>query len=166
MICTHWYIDISTEGQNTQDTIQTTWSSRRRKTKMWIFCFFLEGGTKYPGEEIHKFWSRDWRKGHPETAPPGYTSHIQSPIPDSIVDANKCLLTGAWYSCLLRGSASTWQIEKWMLSANHGTEHRFPNGGLRDRTQGAVGVCSPIRGTTIWNNQYLPELPGTKPPIK
>jgi hypothetical protein len=29
---------------------------------------------------------------------------------DTIVDANKCLLTGAWYSCLLRGSASAWQI--------------------------------------------------------
>jgi hypothetical protein len=49
-----------------------------------------------------------------ETAPPGEPSHIQSPYPDSIVDANKCLLTGTWYSCLLRGSASAWQIKKWM----------------------------------------------------
>jgi hypothetical protein len=28
-------------------------------------------------------------------APPGDSSHIQSPNPDNIVDANKCLLTGA-----------------------------------------------------------------------
>jgi hypothetical protein len=35
------------------------------------------------------------RKGHPETAPPGDPSHIQSPNPDAIVDAGKCLLTGA-----------------------------------------------------------------------
>ena len=30
----------------------------------------------------------------PETALPGNPSHIQSTIPDTIVDANKCLLTG------------------------------------------------------------------------
>jgi hypothetical protein len=34
-------------------------------------------------------WSRD----HLETAPPGDPSHIQSPNPDTIVDANKDLLT-------------------------------------------------------------------------
>jgi hypothetical protein len=28
-------------------------------------------------------------------------------------------------------------------------EHRVPNGGARERTQGAEGVCSPIGGTTI-----------------
>jgi hypothetical protein len=26
------------------------------------------------------------------------------PYPDNIVNSNKCLLTGAWYSCLQRGS--------------------------------------------------------------
>ena len=31
---------------------------------------------------------------HSETAPPGDPSHIQSPNPDTIVDAKKCLLTG------------------------------------------------------------------------
>ena len=31
-----------------------------------------------------------------ETAPPGDPSHIQSPNPDTVVDANKCLLTGAF----------------------------------------------------------------------
>jgi hypothetical protein len=30
-----------------------------------------------------------------ETAPPGDPSHIQLPNPDTVVDANKCLLTGA-----------------------------------------------------------------------
>jgi hypothetical protein len=29
-----------------------------------------------------KVWSRDGRKGHPETAPPGERSHIQPPNPD------------------------------------------------------------------------------------
>jgi hypothetical protein len=32
---------------------------------------------------------------HPETAPPGVPSHKQPPNPDTIVDANKSLLTGA-----------------------------------------------------------------------
>jgi hypothetical protein len=72
-----------------------------------------------------------------------------------IVDANKCLLTGAWYSCLLRGSARAWQIQRWMLSAYHWTEHnKLPNRRARERTEGAEGSCSPIGGTTIWTNQY------------
>jgi hypothetical protein len=33
---------------------QTTWSSRRRKTKVWILPSFLEGGTKYPWEELQR----------------------------------------------------------------------------------------------------------------
>jgi hypothetical protein len=59
---------------------------------------FLEGGIKIPmggvtetkcGAETEDF------KGHPETAPPGDPSHIPLPHPDTIVDANKSLLTGA-----------------------------------------------------------------------
>ena len=88
------------------------------------------------------------------TAPTGDTSHIQSPNPDTIVETNMCLLTETWYSCLLRGSAIAWQIQKWMLTAMHWTEHRVPNEGARERIQGAEGVCSPIGGTTIWTNQY------------
>jgi hypothetical protein len=37
-------------------------------------------------------------------------------------------------------------------------EHRTPNGGARESTKGAKGVSNPIGGTTIWTNQYLPEL--------
>jgi hypothetical protein len=70
------------------------------------------------------------------------------------MDANKCLLTGPWYSCLLRGSTTVWQIQSWMLSANLWTEHRVPNVGARERTQGVEGVCRHIGGTTIWTNQY------------
>jgi hypothetical protein len=142
------------------------WSSRR-KTKVWILRSFLEGGTKYPWKSYgDKVWSKDWREGHPDTVPPGDRSHTQSPNPDTIVNANKCLLTGAWYSCLLRDYASALQIQRWMLSANHLTEHRIPNGRTRERIQGAEGVYSPIEGTTIWTNQYRLELPGTKPPTK
>jgi hypothetical protein len=47
---------------------------------------------------------------------PGDPSHIQLPTPDTIVDANKCLLTQAWYSSLPRGSSGAWTIQRWMLS--------------------------------------------------
>jgi hypothetical protein len=40
-------------------------------------------------------------------------------------------------------------IFKWMLTAIYWTEHRVPNEGAREGTQGAKGVCSPIGGTTI-----------------
>jgi hypothetical protein len=64
------------------------------------------------------------------------------------------LLTRAWYSSPLRGSASAWQIQKWMYTVIHWTEHRFPKEGARESTQRAEGVCSPIGGPTIWTNQY------------
>ena len=60
-------------------------------------------------------------------------------------------------SSLLRGSASAWQTQKWMLTAIHWAEHRVSNEGARESTQGAEGVCSPIGGTTIWTNQYHPQ---------
>jgi hypothetical protein len=28
-------------------------------------------------------------------------------------------------------------------------DHRAPNGGARENTQGAKGICNPIGGTTI-----------------
>ena len=87
-------------------------------------------------------------------ATPGNPSHIQPQNSDTIVDANKCLLTAAWYSFLLRVSASAWQIQRWMISANHWSEHKLPNGGARESTKGAEGTCSSIGGATIWTNQY------------
>ena len=33
-----------------------------------------------------------------------------------------------------------------------------PNGGTRESTQGAEGVCNPIGGTTVWTKQYPSEL--------
>jgi hypothetical protein len=44
------------------------------------------------GNKIHM--GANTEKGHPETVPPGDTSNIQSPNPDTIVNA-KCMLKGA-----------------------------------------------------------------------
>jgi hypothetical protein len=40
-------------------------------------------------------------------------------------------------------------MQEWMLSANHWTEHKVPNGGAIERTEGAKGAYSSIGGTTI-----------------
>jgi hypothetical protein len=37
-------------------------------------------------------------------------------------------------------------------------DYRAPNGGGRENTQGAEGICNPIGGTTISTNQNPPEL--------
>jgi hypothetical protein len=37
-------------------------------------------------------------------------------------------------------------------------EHRAPNEVSRESTQEAKGVSNPIGGTTIWTNQYPPDL--------
>jgi hypothetical protein len=95
-------------------------------------------------------WNRDWRKGQPVTALPWNLSHVQSPNPDTIVDANKYLLKGAWYNWLLRGSTSAWQLQRWMLSANHWTDHGVPHlcWGMRDEIGVLVGVR---KRDNIWN---------------
>ena len=115
----------------------------KKKDQSLDTSIFLEGGTKYPWTEYRdKVWSRAWRNGYPETSPPGDPSHKQLPKPDTVVYANKSLLTGAWYSCPLRGSTSAWQIQRWMLTAIHWVEHSVPSEGARESTQGAEGVCS------------------------
>jgi hypothetical protein len=55
----------------------------------------------------------------------------------------------------------------WMLTANHQTEHRDSNGGVRKRTEGEEGACNSIGKTTL-NNQTTPppELSDIKLPTK
>jgi hypothetical protein len=36
-----------------------------------------------------------------------------------------------------------------------GSQDPPPNGGARESTQGAGGICNRIGGTAIWTNQYL-----------
>jgi hypothetical protein len=85
---------------------------------------------------------------------PGGPSRNQPPNADTTPYASKILLKGPWYSCLLWGFASSWQIQKWMLTVIYRMEHRAPNIGARESTQELKGVCYPIGRTTIWTNQY------------
>jgi hypothetical protein len=92
-------------------------------------------------------WSRDWKKSHLETAPPGDPSHKQPSNLDTIVDAGKCLLMEAWYGCLLRGSARAWQTQRWMLPANHWTEHGGSQWRSWRRDRRSWGGLQPHRGS-------------------
>jgi hypothetical protein len=46
----------------------------------------------------------------------------------------------------------------WMLIVIYWMDHRAPNGGARESTQRAKGICNPIGGTTIRTYQYSQEL--------
>jgi len=76
---------------------------------------------------------------------------MQPPNPVTIADAKKCLLTGVISGCLLRGSGRALLIQRRMLTVNHQTEHGDPNGGVRERAEGAEGIYNPI-GKTISTN--------------
>ena len=46
-------------------------------------------------------------------------------------------------------AGSAWQIQKWMFTVIYWMEHRAPDEGARESTQGAKGFCNLIGGTTI-----------------
>ena len=102
--------------------------------------------------------SRDCLTGDP--------SHIRPPNPANGFDAKKCLLTGAWYGCVLRGSARALPIQRRMLAASHWNEHRGPNRGVRGRTERSRTGLQPHRKNNNINQPETPELLGTKLPTK
>jgi hypothetical protein len=78
---------------------------KKKEDQSMDILVFLRRGNKIPigGETETKCRAHTVEQAIQMTAPPGDPSHIQLQNPDAIVDANKCLLTRAWYSCLLRG---------------------------------------------------------------
>jgi hypothetical protein len=46
-----------------------------------------------------------------------------------------------------------------MFTINHDTEHWVPNGEVRERTEGAEGVCNTTARTTISTNQTFLRAP-------
>jgi len=50
----------------------------------------------------------------------------------------------------------------WMIAPNHRTEHRGPNGGVRERTEGAEVAYISIGRTTISTNQIFQSSQGLK----
>jgi len=111
------------------------------KCGLYIPGYMVEQNT-YRRNYVAKILRSVWKKGHPEIVPPGNTSHIQSPNADTIPNVTKCMFTGMWYRFHLRGSASTWQIHRWILTAKHWTENGVLEWGVRKQ------VCRKRRG--LW----------------
>jgi hypothetical protein len=65
----------------------------------------------------------------------------------------RSLMTGAWYSCRVRGSSRAWPVQMQMLIANHQTENGVSNGKVRGRTEGTEWACNPTWRATISTNQ-------------
>jgi hypothetical protein len=70
--------------------------------------------------------------------------HTYQTHPDTIVDVNKCLLTGACYSCPLRDSASAWHIFRggWSQPAI-GLRTRSPMEELEKGSKELKGFATP-----------------------
>jgi hypothetical protein len=98
-----WILDK--KAWNTQDTIHRPQEAHsRRKTNVWIVLSCVEGGTKVTGGNTEtESGAETERKGIQRLLHLGihliYGYQIQTllwlPNPDTIVDANKCLLSGA-----------------------------------------------------------------------
>jgi hypothetical protein len=90
-------VDISPEAQNTQDTIHRPNDLKKKEGILWSF---LEGETKYPWEEIQGQSMEQRLKERLSRDCPTWGIHpkYNHQTPDTIVDANKCLLTEAWYN--------------------------------------------------------------------
>jgi hypothetical protein len=48
-----------------------------------------------------------------------------------------------------RQVSTTTLPQKWMFTVSYWMDHRAPNGGAREITQVAKGICNPIGGTVI-----------------
>jgi hypothetical protein len=92
-------VDISPEAQKLRiPKIQFTNHMKLKKEDHSVDTFIhlrIREQNTHGRSYRDKVWSRDCRNDHLETDSPGDLSHLQSPNPDSVVDANKCLLTGA-----------------------------------------------------------------------
>ena len=57
-------------------------------------------------------------------------------------------------SCLMWDYARAKQTQTWILTVSYYMDHRAPNGGDRESTQEAKGICNPTDGTTLLTYQY------------
>jgi hypothetical protein len=68
--------------------------------------------------------------------------------------ASKILMKKPWYSCLLWGFDSVWQMKKWMITVISRMEHKAPNIGAKESTQELKMSATLYVEQKIWTNQY------------
>jgi hypothetical protein len=111
---------------------------------VWILQS-LEGGTKYSREKIQSQSVEQRLKERPSRDCPtwGFIPYtVTKPrhycgCQEVLADRSPIQLSP---DKLCQSLTNTGQ----MLTANHWTEHRVPNEGVRERTEEAEGVCNPI----------------------
>ena len=154
MTRTHWYVDISPNAQNTQDTFRDHMQLKKEEDQSVGASVLLTRGSKLlTGANTEtKCRAETEGKSIQRLCHMGIHHIYCHKKTDTIVYANKCLLTGAWHSCHLRGSDRTLQIQRQMPAANQWSKHRAPNGCDRERTEGAEWVWNHIGRTSISTN--------------
>ena len=68
--------------------------------------------------------------------------HLQIPNPENIADTKKYLLTGAWYSCPLRGSFSTSSVHVLRLLPTTRLRPETPMRELGEGLKGLKGIAT------------------------
>ena len=88
---------------------------------------------------------------YPETTSPRDPSHNQPPDPDTCIcqhdfaEGTDPVIAVSYEAMPVPGKYRSGCSQ----SASYWMEHRAPNVGARENTQGAKGICNPIGGTTI-----------------
>jgi len=127
---------------------QTTGSSRRRMTKMWMLPLLLKRGKISIGRDMEaKF--RAVTQGMTFQSAHMWPIYKQPPNLGKIDEAKKWMLKMTGYRSLLRDTPRTCPIQRSMLAANHQTENRTSLGGIRGSTERVEGACNPVKLTKI-----------------
>jgi hypothetical protein len=100
-----------------------------------------------------KVWSKVWRKGYLETAPPEDPSHIESPNPDTIVMMGSATDRSLIWLSPERLCQTLTNTEVEVRSHNHWTGHCVHSGGVLEGIEVVEEVCSPIGGATVSSGQ-------------
>ena len=131
---------------------QTTWSSRR-KPKVWVLRSFLEGVTKYSWKKILRQSVEQRLKERPSMDCPTWRSNPYIVTKGRHYcrcqeeHSNRSLITDVSWETLPEPNKEVDNCSQPL------TDHGVPNGGVKERTQGAKRVCNPIERTTISTTQ-------------
>ena len=111
-------------------------------------CNFTKFGAKTKGQSL------ELRQEDPETAPPSVHPIISQQTQTLLhMPSRFC-----WKDPDIAVSCETMPVlfkyRSGCSQSSIGWNTALPNGGARESTQGAEGVCNPIGGTTRWTNQY------------
>jgi len=123
-------------------------------TKVWMLQSFLKGRIKiFTGGDMEtKFGAKtEWMAIQSLPHLGIQAIYIQPPKLDNIYEVKKCMLIGAWYSCLLICLAKAYQIPRRILAAKYWTENRVSTVW---GTLPTFWSCLPLHWVTLCRSLY------------